>query len=130
MECCAGGLISPEASHPNDHNCNECIIRWVSIVRLRHTKLGFLRPSGAELDGAFVEFSLNSLESDSVFNRGGSKTHQAVFIVGCATADGLQLIEGEFGGHWFGSGGGPSPLDEPTISGINDSPGDLTHLQL
>ena len=104
MECCAGGLSSPEASHPNDHNCNECIIHWVSIVRLRHTKLGFLRASGAELAGAFVEFSLNSLESDSVFNGGGH-----------STADGLQLIEGEFGGHWFGSGGGLSPpMNQPS----------------
>ena len=81
MDCSAGGLISPKASGPNDHNCNECIFLWVSIVRLRHTKLGFLRPSGAELGGAFVEFSLNSLESDSVFNGGGH-----------STADGLQLI--------------------------------------
>ena len=88
------------------------------------------RPSGAELGGAFVEVSFNSLESGSVFNRDGSKTHQAVFIGGCSTADGLQLIEGEFGGHWFGSGGGSSPLDEPTISGINDSPGDLPHQKL
>ena len=108
MECCAGGLSSPEASHPNDHNCNECIIRWVSIVRLRHTKLGFLRPSGAELGGAFVEFSLNRVGS-GVTNRAGSKTHQAVFNGGCATTDGLQLIEGEFGGHWLRSGGGLFP---------------------
>ena len=98
-------------------------------MRLRHTKLGFLRPSGAELGGAFVEFSLNRVGS-GVTNRAGSKTHQAVFNGGCATTDGLQLIEGEFGGHWFGSGGGSSPLDEPTISGINDSPGDLPHQQL
>ena len=80
MDCSAGGLISPKASGPNDHNCNECIFRWVSIVRLRHTKLGFRRTSGAELGGAFVELSLNSLDN-SVFNRGGH-----------STADGLQLI--------------------------------------
>ena len=94
----------------------------VALAAVTISEHDAFRPSGAELGGAFVKFSLNRVGSKS--------SHQAVFNGGCATADGLQLIEGEFSGHWFGSGGGSSPLDEPTISGINDSPGDLTHLQL
>ena len=79
-------------------------------MRLRSTKVDVLRPNGVELGGAFVKFSLIRVANKS--------SDQALFNGGCTSADGLQLIEGEFAvGHWIDCGAHPS--DAHTISRIN-----------